>query len=438
MSEPTPTADLSPTINSNRENNSQPMPSHKPRRLARSVINPTTASEKAIFRRNSAESPLLRLPYEIRTRIWKLVLGERLMHVRLEAPRGVNGFVASGGTRRTGNWCRSRKSTAEDEVLRGSECACPVTERELFTRYMKVLRVLGEVEAEEEKKWREAEPEAGLGNMSHISLNLDFSTLENPDVLENFDFDSFLDGNGQQLLDPIDDGVTGTDDIISTCACHSQFFALEDGAPAARQTGTLKSLLREHPHALCKQIFRGMTHEPLPQPALYLLRSCRQIYGEANAIFWSTNTFSFSWPTDLTHFVQFHSRSSKGLITNLHLDIRSRAVLRRWHEAFRVNEVMSSLRSLKFLHLYFDKHFLCCNFSGIHEDLMAQLADTFAPLRALGLRDVTVVIVWTGLRLIECWPTDDYVRIVERLRSVLMGDANTVETEDVSLEYMDP
>ena len=69
---------------------------------------------------------------------------------------------------------------------------------------------------------------------------------------------------------------------------------------------------------------------------------------------------------------------------------------------------------------------------------MAQLADTFAPLRALGLRDVTVVIVWNGLRLIECWPTDDYVRIVERLRSVLMGDANTVETEDVSLEYMDP
>jgi hypothetical protein len=29
------------------------------------------------------------------------------------------------------------------------------------------------------------------------SFNLDFSTLENPDVLENFDFDSFLNQSGE-------------------------------------------------------------------------------------------------------------------------------------------------------------------------------------------------------------------------------------------------
>lgn len=29
------------------------------------------------------------------------------------------------------------------------------------------------------------------------AFNLDFSTLENPDVLENFDFDSFLNQNGE-------------------------------------------------------------------------------------------------------------------------------------------------------------------------------------------------------------------------------------------------
>ena len=68
---------------------------------------------------------------------------------------------------------------------------------------------------------------------------------------------------------------------------------------------------------------------------------------------------------------------------------------------------------------------------------MAQVVDTFAPLRALGLRDVTVVIAWDALRQIRRGPADDYVRMVERLRSVLMGEANTAETEDVSLEYVD-
>ena len=370
-----------------------------------------------MFRRNSTESPLLRLPYEIRTRIWKLVLGERVMHIRLELRRGITGAEACGTTGRVATRGKSRKSVDEDKVLRGSECACPVTERELFMRYMKILRVLVDLDAEEEK-----ELEAGAENMSEISWGLDFGTLESPDVdvLENFDFDSFLNADGQQLLNPIDGGVPGTDDTVSICL--GRFFALKDETPAARQKSTLKSLLREHPHALCNHVFRGKNYEPLPQPALYLLRSCRQVYGETNTIFWSSNTFSFSCSVDFSHFMQFHSNFTKGMITKLHFDIRSQTMLLRWYRAFKMKGVVSSFQNLKFLHLHFDAD--CWR---LDDSLVDELAVTFAPFRALGLKDVTVVIAWYGLRLSRCGPENDHVKLVERLRSVLMGQVNMAE-----------
>ena len=136
------------------------------------------------------------------------------MHIRSELRRGITGAEASGTTGRVATRGKSRRSVDEDEVLRGNECACPVTERELFTRYMKILRVLVDLDAEEEK-----ELEAGAENMSEISWGLDFGTLESPDVdvLENFDFDSFLNADGQQLLNPIDGGVPETDDTVSIC-----------------------------------------------------------------------------------------------------------------------------------------------------------------------------------------------------------------------------
>ena len=111
----------------------------------------------------------------------------------------------------------------------------------------------------------------------------------------------------------------------------------------------------------------------------------------------------------------------------LHLDIGSQTMLRRWHRAFRTKGVMSSLRSLKFLHLYFDSHPLFRDSWDTSDNLMDELADTFAPFRALGLRDATIVIAWDGLRFIRRGHTDDYVIFVERLRNELMGQVTMAE-----------
>lgn len=40
-----------------------------------------------------------------------------------------------------------------------------------------------------------------FGNSQDPQFNLDFSTLENADVLENFDFDSFLNTSAGDMLD---------------------------------------------------------------------------------------------------------------------------------------------------------------------------------------------------------------------------------------------
>ena len=84
--------------------------------------------------------------------------------------------------------------------------------------------------------------------------------------------------------------------------------------------------------------------------------------------------------------------------------------------------VISSFQNLNFLHLHFDAD--CWR---LDDSLVDELAVTFAPFRALGLKDVTVVIAWYGLRLSRCGPENDHVKLVERLRSVLMGQVNMAE-----------
>ncbi|KAL9581438.1 MAG: hypothetical protein Q9212_003902 [Teloschistes hypoglaucus] len=54
---------------------------------------------------------------------------------------------------------------------------------------------------------------------------------------------------------------------------------------------------------------------------LTLLRSCRQIYVEANQVLWSTNTFSFTAPVSFQHFTQTRTGHQKRLIRTLRLEM---------------------------------------------------------------------------------------------------------------------
>ncbi|KAL8650956.1 MAG: hypothetical protein Q9210_003519 [Variospora velana] len=66
---------------------------------------PKTAAAKAIIARNASESPLLRLPFEIRNRIWKEVLGNNLVHIQYSYDDQSVGYETNEEMHRYENSC---------------------------------------------------------------------------------------------------------------------------------------------------------------------------------------------------------------------------------------------------------------------------------------------------------------------------------------------
>lgn len=429
----------------------------KPRRLPLSTSTPKTAFEKATFRLNANTSPLLRLPSELRNRVWSLVLGERVLHVWREFRYRA---IEDG-----------RLKAEREDAFQGRECGCPFTEKGLFENYMACLKTLGELEME-------TEADGGGEELDGDAFNLDFSTLENPDVLENFDFDAFLnqsgggefhvEGFGAELafdaggegevngrtemgLDPggltgdqshhqdqeqifnLDFGTTeyfdfdafpnqDREDSRWTHELPDHYFAggnvlaLPDSLATLRPRHRKRALLDaldSIPHSAC---FPGtQSRQPRSELSLQILRSCRQIYDEANAIFWSSNTFSFSSPDDLTRFMKARSLFTRAMITKVHLDVVSQEILAGWSQSFR-KWLVASLRGLRVLHIHVSAAYL-----RSHRCFVDELLDTFTPFCWLGLRDVTVVIPFSRTKGLNDLPADDCVESVERVRGRLMG-----------------
>jgi hypothetical protein len=383
------------------------------------------------------------------------VLGERLVHVRRETRyRAIPG---------------ERFRVKREDALRGRECGCPFTEKKLFENYIACLRALGELEMEteaddEEEEWADSN-----------AFNLDFSTLENPDVLEYFDFDSFLNQSGGDYFGDFDMGGVGevngttemglglggltedqsqshnqiqilnldfsttenfdfdaflnqggedsrrTHEIPDHLSAGGNVFALPDSLATLtprRRKRALLDALDSIPHSAC---FTGS------KLSLQLLRSCRQIYGEANAIFWSSNTFSFSSPDGLTRFMKARPLFTRAMITKMHLYAVSHETLHGWSQSFRTR-LVSSLRGLRVLHVHVLRIGQNDNRFSVDE-----LLDAFAPFCGLGLRDVTVVMPLSRTNGLNDLPVDDCVESVERVRGRLMGSVPVAAVGDESV-----
>ncbi|MCJ1452201.1 hypothetical protein MMC28_002543 [Mycoblastus sanguinarius] len=78
-----------PKRKTSNDTGSDVKPAAAPRkRLA--VTAATSTATKAITKRNALESPLLRFPGEIRDRIFRLVLGDKFIHLLYIGPSGGN------------------------------------------------------------------------------------------------------------------------------------------------------------------------------------------------------------------------------------------------------------------------------------------------------------------------------------------------------------
>ena len=370
----------------------------KPRKLPPSTYTPKTASEKAIFRRNASESPLLRLPSEIRNRIWVFVLGERMLHFRHKLDIAMR----------------------KGEVLLVTECACSLTERALFERYLALLERMVELEdvAEEEEK-EEREEVVGLQPFDlgghPQAFHLDFNTLENPDVLENFDFDSFLTQRG--FLDEFGSGYkeppppsyySVPPDFTSTLSPQLQ-------------KRHLLAVLRENPHQRCWAKYSGNSADQLQSQLgsfLGLLQVCRQVYGEAKAVFWSTNTFSFKRSYDLVYFMKARPLLVRNMVTKLHLVLDD--VMLWGKQLYPAPEI--KLKGLKELHLSITAARLA-SLKGCEIEIL----DWLGVSKGRGLKDVTILC---GL---SKYVTDavsggyrERIEIMKRIRAELMATGSIV------------
>lgn len=132
-----------------------------------------------------------------------------------------------------------------------------------------------------------------------------------------------------------------------------------------------------------------------PMLDLSILGACRKMYEEANAILWSTNTFSFEDGLSLQKFIQGLHTTQSNKLTRVHIDMdwglgRSE---KQWREALQPS-LMSKLNALQMLHITLDQDFMLID--------MAELMRLFGgqppaphPLLAMqnmALKDVTVVI----------------------------------------------
>lgn len=85
---------------------------------------------------------------------------------------------------------------------------------------------------------------------------------------------------------------------------------------------------------------------------LTVLRSCRQIYVEANQILWTTNTFSFGYEAAFQRFMMTRNIHQKRLIRNLRMHMDFELGSRQgWNSSLNMS-VVRSLSGLQTLRLY--------------------------------------------------------------------------------------
>ena len=126
---------------------------------------------------------------------------------------------------------------------------------------------------------------------------------------------------------------------------------------------------------------------------LELLRTCRQIFQEANPILWPSNTFSFDDPDSLKHFMANINHVQRQLLSKIrfHMDFSTDHEKRKWDITLIRAPLVASLKNLKTLHMYIEQGLIDLNCEPL-SNAQEKLVTTITKLNIVPLQHVTVII----------------------------------------------
>lgn len=164
---------------------------------------------------------------------------------------------------------------------------------------------------------------------------------------------------------------------------------------------------------------------------LGLLRTCRQVYTEANQILWSTNTFSFNDATTFERFMETRDSFQRRTVQKLRLVIHwTFEGEREWNPAIRL-PLIRSLQRLRRLELLIGHEMDTESYSkfknghGLDAPLETRFAEFLRKLSVLPLNSVHVKVVSEDMHpagpLVSLWTEEDQLESANVLRARLMN-----------------
>ena len=155
---------------------------------------------------------------------------------------------------------------------------------------------------------------------------------------------------------------------------------------------------------------------------LSVLRSCRQIYVEANNILWTSNTFSFADPVTFKRFMMTRTIHQKRLIESLRLQMECRDC--QWNKSFNM-ALVRSLSGLRRLRLNTEQKLLFGSYESAKSHNLLYIAAYSGGLDKLSTLPLTEVEIVVETPFIESedhlWTKVDRQDLREGLRTILLN-----------------
>ncbi|MCJ1438911.1 hypothetical protein MMC27_008301 [Xylographa pallens] len=281
--------------------------------------------------RNAAQSPLLKLPLEIRSKIWREVLGDHDVHIVKGLQWRIPGSVSDVYD------AYAAVNFGSNKPLRHYIC---IQEQSVVATY---------------QRWK-ADMENGFAK-------------------------------------PVDHGKHNNE-CITEFQCH----------------------MCDHPFFCQAKKLHGVVQWER-RLQLALLRTCRQIYVEANEVLWGTNTFSFGSTRLLKEFMAQRNATQKQLLKKIHVKWDNSSISVRLPIA-----TIKALSGVRVLHLN-----MASTFSQVHaENSISRnvYIDSVQVLRMSPPLEVVTVIFDTqtrGPNRIDNLPPTQQLEIAEGIRSRLLA-----------------
>lgn len=158
---------------------------------------------------------------------------------------------------------------------------------------------------------------------------------------------------------------------------------------------------------------------------LSVLRSCRQIYVEANRILWTSNTFSFADPTTFRRFMMTRTTNQRRLIKSLRLQMEQ--VLDeeyQWNKSLNM-ALVRSLSTLRRLRLNMEHKLAFTSYKPAKTHNLLYITTFFDGLNKLSTLPLTEVEIVVESPKYESedrlWTKVDRQDFAERLREMLLN-----------------